>query len=235
MISLRDLKDSIYRDCYFTEVSHSIRVTNEENPSATPVLKCVDLHTSGTFIQIANGLLKEGADIFQKEDKKKGRISFRRDCDGICFWDANDGRRLLLFSEVKSGFNLIKEKGFEQLVASYIKIRCLLHTIDTYQSKDIEEIALLFSYPPQSKPEITNKDVFASKTQIVAPSSIDTANNRYATALRVDHEATIDLYDYHVNQCHINPSLYNRTLKVIHVTVENAAESHVLDLDSLIF
>ena len=233
MISVQDLKESLYQDCYFTEQANSLRIQNEHRRSGTPILLYVDIHSSGTFIQIGNGILKKSQEIFQTEDKRQGRIGFRNDCDGVCILNIKE-RNILLLSEVKSGFNNIKNKGFEQLVASYIKIRSILHTIEEYRPNDYEEVAILFSYPPQAKQELTNKDVFASKTQIVAPSPIDEINNKYAAALRVENEVSIDLNDYHVNQCHINPSLYNRTLKVIYVPVEDESESFTFDIDSLL-
>lgn len=233
MISVRDLQESIYQNSYFSEKPHSMRVLNEVRSSSSPILRYVDLQSNGSFIQIENALLKDSANIFQTADKVHGRISFRRDCDGIGILDVN-GRHVLLLVEVKSNFNLIKETGIEQLVSSYVKMQNILHTIKEYNPNDYEEMGILFSYPPHARRVISSSDILAAKTHFVAPSYVDTINSKYATALRMDHEITIDLQDYNVFACHVNSSLFNPTLKVKHIDVTYAASSAVINLDALI-
>ena len=150
MISVNRLKESIYKDSYFSEVVGSLVVNNEEKPKGN-VLSQIELQTKGKFICLSNKILKEGADIYKTEDKDTCRVSFRRDCDGICLLEVG-GRNILLIIEVKSGFNDVKRKGFDQIAASYVKVRSILQSIEGYNPADYEELGLLVSYPPSAKP-----------------------------------------------------------------------------------
>ena len=83
MISVSTLKASIYQPRYFSESVGTITVTNKEEKTAASMLASVEMRTQGTFIKLDNSILKDGNEIYQIEDREKGRISFRRDCDGI--------------------------------------------------------------------------------------------------------------------------------------------------------
>lgn len=229
MISISDFQESIFRSDFFSTSVGSLTIHNEEKPSPG-TLSYVELISSGLFINIANGILKDGSNIYQSENKAQGRISFRRDCDGICLLQLGN-RNVLLIIEVKSGFNEIKRKAFEQLLASYVKTRCMLHSLNTYVPADYEEMGILFSYPPSGTSTITTQMVFANKAAVITPSYLDTLNMANATALRVNQEVTLNLRDYHIDQCHVNPSFYNPTLRVKHVPITNLAASGKVNLD----
>lgn len=230
MISVESLKESIYRDIYFSKSAGKLTVQNEEKP-AEGILSFIEMQSKGTFIELSNSILKETRHIYQVEDRDAGRISYRRDCDGICLLEV-DGRNILLFVEVKSGFNEIKKKAFEQLVSSYIKIRSILQSIDGYDPKDYEEMGLVVSYPPSGNMSISSTSMIEMKKDAIAPSALDKLNNAYTTKLRVDKEVFLDLSDYKVNACHVNPSLYNPMLHVKHIIVRDQVPSDTIDLDS---
>ncbi len=222
MITIDDLKKSIYQSDYFTFFTKKIRVTNESKApqNGQPILQYVDLDSNGEFIEISNKLLKDSANIYsRKEDKPLSRISFKRDCDGICFLKLGE-KGFLLFIEVKTGFNEIKTKGLEQLVASYVRTRCLLNVVDTYLPDVYEEKLILISYPYDSKQEMNNEKVIESKQKTIIPTDIDIANQYYATALRVDGCVMLDLKDYHIDGCHLNKKMVNPKLEVIYLNVQ---------------
>ena len=230
MISVDRLKESIYKDCYFSEVAGSLIVQNEEN-AADGVLSQVELQTQGRFICLSNKILKEGADIYKKIEKKPGGFSFRMDCDGICLLSIGE-RNILLIIEVKSGFNDVKKKGISQIVSSYVKVRSILQSIEGYNPADYEELGLLVSYPPSAKANIPATSIIEVKKEIVAPSEIDKVNNANSTRLRVDKEVMLNLNDYPVSACHVNSTLYNPSLHVKHVSVTDQATVETINLDS---
>ena len=231
MISIEYLKESIYRECYFSMSIGVLDVCNEDRP-AVGTLSKVEMRSKGTFINLSNKLLKISRDIYQSADRDTGRISYCRDCDGICLLEL-DGRNILLFVEVKSGFNELKKKAFEQLVASYIKTRCILQSIKGYNPDDYEEMGIIISYPPTAIPTSSlSTSLIGIKSATIAPSIIDKLNARNVTALRVDQEVTLNLSDYKVDTCHVNPSLYRSSLHVKHISVTDLAISETIDLDS---
>lgn len=232
MINETRLKESIYEPKYFSASPQKLTVNNEQaDKSAT--LRYVEMTSAGVFLNIDNEILKEGCRIYQSDDRPSGRISFKRDCDGIFLLEVGD-RKLLVIMEVKSGFNEVKKKGFEQLVASYVKTRAILQTLDGYNPAEYEELGILVSYPPSGAKTAPSNGITASKSSMVAPSPLDKLNNTNATILSVDSEVTLNLNDYKVDACHVNPSLYRRQLLVKHISVANLAESETIDLDMYI-
>lgn len=230
MIRLDRLKESVYKDRYFTEKAGSLTVNNVEE-SAKNTLMSVEMQSKGRFINLSNKILKEGCNIYKTEDRQSGLISYRRDCDGICLLEVN-GRNILLVIEVKSGFNEIKKKGFEQLVASYVKVRSILQSIEGYDPADYEEMGLLVSYPPDGSYTMPARSVIGAKLKMIAPTALDKLNNANSATLKANHEVTLNLSGYNVNACHVNPSLYSQTLRVKHVAVKDQAPSGTIDLDS---
>lgn len=229
MISVDCLKESIYKDSYFSEVAGSLTVNNEEKPKEN-VLSQIELQTKGRFINLSNKILTEGAGLYKSEDKDTCRVSFRRDCDGICLLEVGE-RNILLIIEVKSGYNDVKRKGFGQIAASYVKIRSILQSIEGYNPADYEELGLLISYPPSAKPATLSTSLIEIKKETVAPSALEKLNNAYNTKLRVDKEVTLNLNDYQVGACHVNPVLYNPTLHVKHVSVTDKVNKETINLD----
>lgn len=229
MISVGCLKESVYKECYFSEMEGSLTVQNEENASVG-VLSQIVLQSKGRFICLSNKILSEGANIYKKIEKKSNGFSYRADCDGICLLSIGN-RNLLLIIEVKSGFNDIKKRGINQIISSYVKVRSILQSIEGYNPADYEEMGLLVSYPPSTKSNIPATSLIEVKKEIVTPSEIDKMNNANSTKLRVDKEVTLNLKDYPVGACHVNSMLYNPTLRVKHVSVADQVNAETINLD----
>lgn len=230
MIGLNRLKESVYKDSYFTEKIGSLTVNNVEE-STENTLMSVEMQSKGKFINLNNKILKDCSEIYKKEDRQAGRISYRRDCDGICLLEL-DGRNILLVIEVKSGFNEIKKKGFEQLVASYVKVRGLLQSIEGYNPADYEEMGLLVSYPPDGSYTMPARSIIGSKRRMIDSTALDKLNNSNSAALKANKEVTLDLSGYNVDACHVNPTMINPTLRVKHAVVADKVGTVVIDLDS---
>ena len=82
MIGVDQLKESVYKDSYFTEKAGCLTVNNVEE-STENTLMSVEMQSKGRFINLNNKILKDGCNIYKAEDRQSGRISYRRDCDGI--------------------------------------------------------------------------------------------------------------------------------------------------------
>lgn len=93
-------------------------------------------------------------------------------------------------------------------------------------------MGLVVSYPPYGNMSISSTSMIELKRETIAPSALDKLNNAYTTKLRVDKEVFLNLRDYKVNACHVNPSLYNPMLHVKHVIVRDQVASDIIDLDS---
>lgn len=232
MIGVDRLKESVYMDSYFTEKTGSLTVNNVEE-STENTLMSVEMQSKGRFINLSNKILKDGCNIYKTKDRQAGRISYRRDCDGICLLELN-GRNILIVIEVKSGFNEIKKKGFEQLVASYIKVRGILQSIEGYNPADYEEMGLLVSYPPDGSYTMPTRSVIDSKRRMIDSTALDKLNNSNSAALKANQEVTLDLSGYNVDVCHVNPTMINPTLHVKHAVVADKADTGVIDLDSFL-
>lgn len=232
MIGVDRLKESVYMDSYFTEETGSLTVNNVEE-STENTLMSVEMQSKGRFINLSNKILKDGCKIYKTEDRQAGRISYHRDCDGICLLELN-GRNILIVIEVKSGFNEIKKKGFEQLVASYVKVRGILQSIEGYNPADYEEMGLLVSYPPDGSYTMPTRSVIGSKRRMIDSTALDKLNNLNSTTLKANQEVTLDLSDYNVDVCHVNPTMINPTLHVKHAVVADKADTGVIDLDSFL-
>ena len=230
MISINLLKESIYEEGYFSESARTLTIQNERQAVAG-VLSYVEISTNGTFISLSNKILQEGCGIFQTENRDAGRISYRRDCDGLCLLEVS-GRNILLIIEVKSSYNEVKKRAFEQLIASYVKVRSILQSIDGYNPVDYEEMGLVVSYPPSGESNSFSTSIIGIKRASIAPSDPDRLNDSYATKLRVDKEVTLDLNAYKVGACHVNPSLYSPTLHVKHVEVADRISHETINIDS---
>lgn len=231
MISIASFKKSIFKDEYFKEYAGALTVRNEDE-GATKLLSTVNITSKGSFINISNKILKESSSIYKTEDRTKGYISYRRDCDGICILELNK-RKILLIIEVKSGFNEVKKKAFEQLVASYVKTRCILQTIDGYNPADYEEMGLVISYPPTGKATLNPTSLIKTKVAAINPSYLDKLNADNASKLSVDKKVVLTLSDYKVDRSHINAAYYNPSLLVKHISVSDSASSDTIDLDGL--
>ena len=105
MITIADLKSSLYDQHLFSEHPSSIRVNNMEEGVDNKV-EYVTLTSEGTFINIDNNILKKSKEIYSIND---GNVSFRKDCDGICLLHRGE-RKFIIFTEVKSALPTWKRK-----------------------------------------------------------------------------------------------------------------------------
>ena len=231
MIGLDILKESMYQTCYFSEQTDVLTIQNEEEAHSNTLLD-VKLVSSGSFINISNKILKDSSNIFRKYDGSSGCISFRRDCDGVCLLQLGK-RNILLIIEIKSGYKEVKKKAFEQLVTSYLKVRCILQSIEGYNPAEYEEKGLIISYPPTASTEPSSStSLIDYKRETITPSQLDTLNANNAIKMSVDNEVSLNMNDYQLNACHVNPVFFNPYLQVKYISVNEGLSSETINLDS---
>lgn len=227
MITITDLKSSIYDPKIFSESHSSIRVNNidegEENK-----LEYVTLTSEGTFINIDNCILKKSKDIFSIYD---GYLSFRKDCDGICLLHLGD-RKFIIFTEVKSGFSNMEKKAYFQLITSYVRCKSFLSTLDVYSPAEYEEVALAVSYPIVHK-QISDNSMHQESRQSVI-SKYAFIKNHYRRQLLDKSYLDMNMADFEINKLHLRPGLISNSLHLIHIPIQINSKYANIDLDTIL-
>lgn len=90
-------------------------------------------------------LIKDLTAFFQLSESKS---ILHKHCDGILIFDGSEGKRNLVFCELKSSFDT-KElyRGYQQIISSCIKMKLLLNLLPNYTYDDYEVKGFIFSKP----------------------------------------------------------------------------------------
>lgn len=227
MITIADLKSSLYDRRLFSESLYSIRVNNTEEGKGNKV-EYVTLTSEGTFINIDNSILKKSKDIFSTNDDD---VSFRKDCDGICFLHRGE-RKFIIFTEVKSGFANMEKKAYFQLITSYIRCKFFLSAIDAYSPSEYEEIAIAISYPIVQE-QISNNGQHQESRQFVI-SKYAPLKNRYRRQILEKSYVDMNMSDFEIDKLHLKLGLVNDYLHLIHIPIESDSKSATIDLDKIL-
>lgn len=227
MITIADLKSSLYDRRLFSESLYSIRVNNTEEGKGNKV-EYVTLTSEGTFINIDNSILKKSKDIFSTNDDD---VSFRKDCDGICFLHRGE-RKFIIFTEVKSGFANMEKKAYFQLITSYVRCKFFLSVIDAYSPSEYEEIAIAISYPIVQE-QISNNGQHQESRQFVI-SKYAPLKNRYRRQILEKSYVDMNMSDFEIDKLHLKLGLVNDYLHLIHIPIESDSKSATIDLDKIL-
>ena len=227
MITIADLKFSLYDRRLFSESLYSIRVNNTEEGKENKV-EYVTLTSEGTFINIDNSILKKSKDIFSTNDDD---VSFRKDCDGICFLHRGE-RKFIIFTEVKSGFANMEKKAYFQLITSYVRCKFFLSAIDAYSPSEYEEIAIAISYPIVQE-QISNNGQHQESRQFVI-SKYAPLKNRYRRQILEKSYVDMNMSDFEIDKLHLKLGLINDYLHLIHIPIESDSKSATIDLDKIL-
>lgn len=227
MITIADLKSSIYAPTLFEEHPSRLKIANDEKQEQnSAVLRKVELTSRGTFISISNSLLKNCANNYCKIDSD---FSFRMDCDGICLLHRDDVNYLIL-TEVKSGFGHVRKKAFSQIVTSYVKAKSFLATIDTYNQNEYKEIGLVISYPDE---DISNNNEYQLSRKAIM-NDLNSVSSAYCASFRKQKQVDMRLKDFGIDKMHVSPNQINQVLRVKYVSAPCEAEMHTINLDDII-
>lgn len=227
MITITDLKASIYDPRIFSESHSSIRVNNIEEREENK-LEYVTLSSEGTFINIDNCILKKSKDIFSIYD---GDLSFRKDCDGICLLHRGD-RKFIIFTEVKSGFSNMEKKAYFQLITSYVRCKSFLSTLEVYSPSEYEEVALAVSYPFVHKQIADNSQHQESRQSVVGKYAF--LKNQYRCQILDKSNLDMNMADFEIDKLHLRSGLINNSLHLIHIPIQNNSKNANIDLDTIL-
>ncbi len=227
MITIADLKSSIYAPHIFSESSASVRVNNEKEGEGDKV-EYVTLTSEGIFINIDNCILKKSKDIYSTND---GDVSFRKDCDGICLLHRGE-RKFIIFTEVKSGFANMEKKAYFQLVTSYVRCKSFLSVLDIYSLSEYEEVAIAISYPIEHE-QISNNGQHQESRQSVI-SKYAPLKNRYRRQILNKSYVDMNMADFEIDKLHLRSGLINDHLHLIHIPIQSNSKSATIDLDKIL-
>lgn len=227
MITIADLKSSLYDQRLFSESLSSIRVNNMEQGEENKV-EYVTLTSEGTFINIDNNILKKSKDIYSTND---GNVSFQKDCDGICLLHRGE-RKFIIFTEVKSGFANMEKKAYFQLVTSYVRCKSFLSALDAYLPSEYEEVAIAISHPIVQQ-QISNNEQHQESRQSVI-NKYAPLKNRYRQQILEKSCVDMSMSDFEIDKLHLKSGLINDYLHLIHIPIQNDSKSATIDLDEIL-
>ena len=227
MITIADLKSSLYDQRLFSEYPSSIRVNNMEEGVDNKV-EYVTLTSEGTFINIDNNILKKSKEIYSIND---GNVSFRKDCDGICLLHRGE-RKFIIFTEVKSGFANMEKKAYFQLITSYVRCKSFLSTLDVYSPSEYEEVAIAISYPIVQQ-QISNNDQHQESRQSVI-NKYAPLRNRYRRQILDKSYVDMSMSDFEIDKLHLKSGLINDHLHLIHIPIQSDIKSASINLDEIL-
>lgn len=227
MITIADLRFTIYDPRLFSESLFSIRVNNMEDGEEKKV-EYVTLTSEGTFINIDNCILKKSKQIYSTNG---GDVSFRKDCDGICLLHRRD-RKFIIFTEVKSGFANMEKKAYFQLITSYVRCKSLLSTLEACLPSEYEEVAIAISYPIVHKPISDNNQHQESRQAVI--SRYAPLKNRYRRQILNKSCLDMNMTDFEIDKLHLKSGLINDHLHLIHVPIQSDSKSATIDLDKIL-
>lgn len=227
MITIADLKSSIYASHIFSESPTSVRINNKKEGEEDKV-EYITLNSKGIFINIDNYILRQSKDIYNTYD---GEVSFRKDCDGICLLHRGD-RKFMIFTEVKSGFANMEKKAYFQLITSYVRCKAFLSALEAYSPEEYEEVAIAISYPAMQE-QITSNELHQKSRQSVI-SKYAPLKNRYRRQILVKSCVDMNMTDFEIDKLHLKSGLINDRLHLIHIPIQRGLKSASIDLDKIL-
>lgn len=228
MIEIAHLKSSIYDSSFFEERPAQIKIDNIKEGTKDK-LEHIVLTSTGHFLNISNNILRKSRDIYSTFD---GRVSFRKDCDGICLLH-RDNRKFLIFTEVKSNFSTMEEKAYFQLITSYLRCKAFLSILEDYIPSEYEEVALAISYPFVERKPISNNSQYQESRQSTY-SKYASLKKRYRRQLAENSQLDMSIADFEINELHLKDGLINESLHLIHIPIENESESAIINIDKIL-
>lgn len=221
-VRISDLQ-SFYDAALFSEGSKEVRITEKQNKEAG--LACVMLSVEGQYILLHADFLKQTETLYRKIDK---HLSFRSVNDGTLLIKTTDGKRYLIYMELKSGYNDVCKKAVYQIPVSSIKIKSYLRNMAGYIPGEYQEAGLIISYPPRLGDRldaVNNSMVFDSK-QTYMDQLAGRASNSIDESLRRNGQVTLNSDDFPaLNQQFLHPDIQFRTMNVFYRSVTSDNET----------
>lgn len=170
-------------------------------------------------------MVKEFSSFF---DKAGSDDIFLKDCDGIFLYDGSNGKKHLIFCELKSEFSTTKiYDGYKQILSSCIKLKMLMNLLPNYRKDDYEVIGFIFSRPKKELRDFYKQGLLSSK-------------NREANFVRKLCYTKESSYKLTTKECpeikdlKLGENVLFDTLKLHHIAVAVPNETYRLDVQQYI-
>ena len=170
-------------------------------------------------------MVKEFSSFF---DKAGSDDIFLKDCDGIFLYDGSNGKKHLIFCELKSEFSTTKiYDGYKQILSSCIKLKMLMNLLPNYRKDDYEVIGFIFSRPKKELRDFYKQGLLSSK-------------NREANFVRKLCYTKESSYKLTTKECpeikdlKLGENVLFDTLKLHHIAVAAPNETYRLDVQQYI-
>lgn len=193
MITQKDLCTVIKPD-YVLEGDGSFQF-HETDPGER-VLRDVDFQIGGHFVALSTKLLKDSAEIYNKQFKE---THLRSNCDKVVLLN-KDGKDYIVWVEVKTSLNEIYRKGIFQFPGCYYRTKALLDNFASHTDEGVQEFALAI-YAEDAPPVAISSSAYYTQTKYQKINPIpETAHqkieNKYKSVLKSKCKCMIEGSDF---------------------------------------
>lgn len=193
MITKSDLGKVIKPD-YVLEGDGSFQF-HESDPEER-VLRDVDFYTSGHFVALSTMLLKDSAEIYNKQFEE---TRLRSNCDKVVLLN-KDGKDYIVWVEVKTSFNEIYRKGIFQFPGCYYRTKAFLNNFVSHLDEGVQEFALAVYAEDAPPVEISSASNYTQAKLTKINPAPETAHqkieNKYKSVLKSRGICTIEGSDF---------------------------------------
>lgn len=170
-------------------------------------------------------MVKELSSFFEKAGSDN---LFLKDCDGIFLYDGSQGKKHLIFCELKSEFSTPKiYEGYKQILSSCIKLKMLMNLLPNYRKDDYEVLGFIFSRPKKDLRDWYKQSLLSSK-------------NREASFVRRLCYTKESAYKLTTKECFeikdlkLGENVLFDTLELHHIAVDAPNDTYRLDVEQYI-
>lgn len=171
-------------------------------------------------------VIKELSSFFQKAGSDQ---LFFKDCDGVFLYDGYNGKKHLIFCELKSEFRTPKiYDGYKQILSSCIKLKMLMNLLPNYRKDDYKVIGFIFSRPKKELRDLHKRGLLPSKNR-----EIDFVWNLCYRTKEPFYKLTAKECT-EIKDLHLGENVLFDTLELHHIAVDAPNETYRLDIQQYI-
>lgn len=171
-------------------------------------------------------MVKELSSFFEKAGSDN---LFLKDCDGIFLYDGSNGKKYLVFCELKSEFSTPRiYDGYKQILSSCIKLKMLMNLLPNYRKDDYKVIGLIFSRPKKELRDLHKRGLLPSK------------NREMTFVWNLCYSTKEPFYKLTAKECaeikelHLGENVLFDTLELHHIAVDAPNDTYRLNIQQYI-
>lgn len=157
------------------------------------------------------------------------KVQFTKNCDGTVFVESNDEQKYILWIELKSGANEVFKKGVDQIASSYIKTKCRLLCMKTYDKEKYIELGIIVSLPEEYG---TAKNEYILENKVRAINKEFSPQEKIRSRYRQSKEIIIKGKDFDMNKSHLSDKVVLKELPILYIQTNR--ENPAIDFRRLI-